>query len=140
MEDATPEEMAEVMGAWQAYTDELRDSGAFIAGEGLVGVLIALMLGYQKWQPEGAFGSFLSSIHFADHSLHRIGGLPGALLGILQAVQERNPRKYLCAADLEYIAAGTVVPLSQLFSVVTFSGLTINRTAVPSAVNSGFEA
>jgi hypothetical protein len=35
MEDATPEQTAEVMGAWQAFTDELRDSGAFIAGEGL---------------------------------------------------------------------------------------------------------
>ena len=35
MEDATPEQMQEVMAAWRAYTDELKGSGAFIAGEGL---------------------------------------------------------------------------------------------------------
>ncbi len=60
---------------------------------------------------------------FIDDLIARSQGRPGALLGILQAVQERNPRKYLCAADLEYIAAGTGVPLSQLFSVVTFYAL-----------------
>ena len=35
MDDATPEEMQEEMGRWQAFTDEIRASGAFIAGEGL---------------------------------------------------------------------------------------------------------
>ena len=34
-DDATPEEMQEEMGRWQAFTDEIRASGAFIAGEGL---------------------------------------------------------------------------------------------------------
>jgi NADH-quinone oxidoreductase subunit E len=60
---------------------------------------------------------------FIDDLVARSSGRPGALLGILEAVQERNPRKYLCAADLEYIAAATGVPLSQLFSVVTFYAL-----------------
>ncbi len=60
---------------------------------------------------------------FIDDLIARTAGRPGALLGILEAVQERNPRKYLCAADLEYIAAGTGVPLSQIFSVVTFYAL-----------------
>jgi NADH-quinone oxidoreductase subunit E len=60
---------------------------------------------------------------FIDDLIVRAGGRPGALLGILQAVQERNPRKYLCADDLRYIAAGAGVPLSQLFSVVTFYAL-----------------
>ncbi len=35
MEDATPEQMSEVMGRWDAYTEELVKEGAFIAGEGL---------------------------------------------------------------------------------------------------------
>jgi len=34
-EDRTPEEMAAGMRAWDDYTRELRESGAFIAGEGL---------------------------------------------------------------------------------------------------------
>jgi hypothetical protein len=35
MEDATPEQMREVLGRWNAYTEELVKEGAFIAGEGL---------------------------------------------------------------------------------------------------------
>jgi len=34
-EDRTPEEMASAMNAWDDYTSELRESGAFVAGEGL---------------------------------------------------------------------------------------------------------
>jgi hypothetical protein len=34
-EDRTPEEMAAGMKAWDDYTRELRESGEFIAGEGL---------------------------------------------------------------------------------------------------------
>lgn len=34
-EDRTPEEMAASMRAWDDYTRELRESGAFVAGEGL---------------------------------------------------------------------------------------------------------
>jgi NADH-quinone oxidoreductase subunit E len=60
---------------------------------------------------------------FIDDLIVRSAGRPGALLGILQAVQERNPRKYLCAGDLDYIASATGVPLSQIFSVVTFYAL-----------------
>jgi hypothetical protein len=33
--DVTPEEAGAVMAAWDAYTSELRDAGAFVAGEGL---------------------------------------------------------------------------------------------------------
>lgn len=57
-------------------------SSGLIAGEGLVGVLIALLLGFQKWRPDSAFGGFLSSIHFADHELERVGGWAGAALGV----------------------------------------------------------
>ena len=35
MADRTPEQMAEAMRAWDAYTNELRDAGAFLGGEGL---------------------------------------------------------------------------------------------------------
>jgi hypothetical protein len=35
MEDATPEQMAEVLGAWSAFTDETKAKGAFVAGEAL---------------------------------------------------------------------------------------------------------
>lgn len=34
-EDRTPEEQAASMKAWDDYTAELRDAGAFVAGEGL---------------------------------------------------------------------------------------------------------
>ena len=35
MDDATPEEMKAVMAAWDKFTQETVDSGAFVAGEGL---------------------------------------------------------------------------------------------------------
>jgi NADH:ubiquinone oxidoreductase subunit E len=60
---------------------------------------------------------------YIDELIARAGSKPGALLGILQAVQERNPRKYLCEDELRYIAAATGTPLSQIFSVTTFYAL-----------------
>jgi NADH-quinone oxidoreductase subunit E len=60
---------------------------------------------------------------FIDEVIARCNGRPGALLGILEAVQERNPRKYLCVEELRYIAAKTNVPLAQMLSVVTFYAL-----------------
>ncbi|MBZ5683234.1 MAG: NAD(P)H-dependent oxidoreductase subunit E [Acidobacteriia bacterium] len=50
-------------------------------------------------------------------------GRPGALLGILEAVQERNPHKYLSLETLRYIAMKTRTPLSRLYSVATFYAL-----------------
>lgn len=64
---------------------------------------------------------------FIDEVIARHRGRPGALLGILEAVQEHNPRKFLCADDLRYIAARTNLPVAQIFSVVTFYAL-FNRT------------
>ena len=58
-----------------------------------------------------------------DDLIARHRGRPGALLGILEAVQERNPRKYLCQDELRYIAAKTNLPLAQIFSVATFYAL-----------------
>lgn len=60
---------------------------------------------------------------FIDDVIARHRGRAGALLGILEAVQERNPRKFLCADDLRYIAAKTNLPVAQIFSVVTFYAL-----------------
>jgi NADH-quinone oxidoreductase subunit E len=60
---------------------------------------------------------------FIDQVIARRSGRPGALLGILEDVQEHNPRKYLCLDTLRYIAAKTGTPLSQIFSVVTFYAL-----------------
>ncbi len=60
---------------------------------------------------------------FIDETVARYRGRPGALLTILEAVQEENPRKYLCADDLRYIAAKTNLPVAQIFSVVTFYAL-----------------
>src|ERR1700756_3764496 len=50
-------------------------------------------------------------------------GRPGALLGILEAVQERNPHKYLPLDTLRYIAVKTETPLSRIYSVATFYAL-----------------
>jgi len=50
-------------------------------------------------------------------------GRPGALLGILERAQERNPRKFLSRETLEYIAARTDTSLARVYSVVTFYAL-----------------
>jgi NADH-quinone oxidoreductase subunit E len=68
-----------------------------------------------------------SDFAFIDEVIASHRGRPGALLGILEAVQEHNPRKFLCSDDLRYIAAKTNVPVAQIFSVVTFYAL-FNRT------------
>ncbi len=50
-------------------------------------------------------------------------GHPGALLGILEKVQDHTRHKYLPMETLEYIAMRTGVPQSQLYGVVTFYAL-----------------
>ncbi len=50
-------------------------------------------------------------------------GKPGALLGILETLQEHNKHKYLPMEVLEYVAARTGVPQSQVYSVATFYAL-----------------
>lgn len=60
---------------------------------------------------------------FIDEVIASHRGRAGALLGILEAVQEHNPRKFLCADDLSYIARKTNLPVAQIFSVVTFYAL-----------------
>ena len=48
---------------------------------------------------------------------------PGALLGILEAAQERNRYKYLPLETLRYIAAKMELPLARIYSVATFYAL-----------------
>jgi len=60
---------------------------------------------------------------FLDRVIARYHGQPGGLLSILERVQEHHPLKYLPMETLEYIAARTDIPLSQVYSVVTFYAL-----------------
>jgi NADH-quinone oxidoreductase subunit E len=60
---------------------------------------------------------------FIDQVLSRHSGRPGELLGILEAVQEHNPHKYLSSDTLRYIAARLDIPLSRIYSVATFYAL-----------------
>jgi len=60
---------------------------------------------------------------FIDQVIAKQSGRPGELLGILEAVQEHNPHKYLSADTLRYIAAKLDIPLSRLYSVATFYAL-----------------
>ena len=50
-------------------------------------------------------------------------GRPGALLGILEKLQDHNRHKYLSMDTLAYVAARTGVPQSQVYSVATFYAL-----------------
>ncbi len=60
---------------------------------------------------------------FVDRVIAEHSGKPGALLTILERVQDRVPYKYLAPEVLEYIAAKTDIPLAQIQSVVTFYAL-----------------
>ena len=60
---------------------------------------------------------------FIDSVLMKQAGRPGALLAILQQVQNHHPRKYLPLETLHYIATRTAVPLSRIYSVATFFAL-----------------
>jgi NADH-quinone oxidoreductase subunit E len=60
---------------------------------------------------------------FIDQTIAKHSGQPGELLGVLEAVQEHNPHKFLSPETLRYIAAKLDIPLSRLFSVATFYAL-----------------
>ena len=67
--------------------------------------------------PEDTFKAFIAQT-IAAHQ-----GKPGALLGVLEAVQEKNPHKYLPQETLRYIADRMEIPLSRIYSVATFYAL-----------------
>ena len=57
-------------------------SSGFIAGEGLAGVAIALVIAArQKW-PDAGWSTALGAMHFGDRSYAHVGGLAGSLLGV----------------------------------------------------------
>jgi NADH-quinone oxidoreductase subunit E len=60
---------------------------------------------------------------FIDQLIAIRTGRPGAMLGILEAVQDRNPRKYLPLDTLRYVAIKTGTPLSRVYGVATFYAL-----------------
>jgi NADH-quinone oxidoreductase subunit E len=60
---------------------------------------------------------------FVDRVIAEQIGRPGALLTILERIQEHTPLKYLAPEVLEYVAAKTDIPLAQIQSVVTFYAL-----------------
>lgn len=60
---------------------------------------------------------------FVDQVIARHTGRPGALLGILEQVQEHHPSKYLPMEILDYISARTDIPRAQIYGVVSFYAL-----------------
>ncbi|MEI7743523.1 MAG: NAD(P)H-dependent oxidoreductase subunit E [Chloroflexota bacterium] len=50
-------------------------------------------------------------------------GRPGALLGILERLQDHDRHKYLPIGTLEYVAFRTGIPQAQVYSVATFFAL-----------------
>src|SRR5574340_943368 len=58
-----------------------------------------------------------------DRIIAEQGGRPGALLGILEKLQEQHRHKYLPMETLDYVAARTGVPQAQVYSVATFFAL-----------------
>ena len=58
-----------------------------------------------------------------DQVVGKFAGRPGALLGILEAVQNQHPQKYLPLETLRYIAVKTRTPFARVYSVATFYAL-----------------
>jgi len=58
-----------------------------------------------------------------DQAIASASGRPGALLSVLEAVQNQHPRKYLPEDALRYIAAKLQIPLARIYSVATFYAL-----------------
>lgn len=60
---------------------------------------------------------------FIDKTIASNEGRPGALLGILEAIQEHHPHKYLSPDALRYVAMKLDIPLSRVYSFATFYAL-----------------
>jgi NADH-quinone oxidoreductase subunit E len=58
-----------------------------------------------------------------DQAIAEHENRPGALLGILEAVQSANAHKYLSMESLRYIAEETGVPAARIYSAATFYAL-----------------
>jgi len=55
-----------------------------------------------------------------DRIIARFRGQPGELLSILEEIQKASKHQYLPSPVLEYVAQKTGMPLSRIYSVVTF--------------------
>lgn len=60
---------------------------------------------------------------FIDQIIAKHRDRPGALLGILEAVQSANPHKFLSMDSLRYIAEQSGVPPARIYSAATFYAL-----------------
>jgi NADH-quinone oxidoreductase subunit E len=58
-----------------------------------------------------------------EQAVAQYRGRPGALLGILEAVQSANAHKYLSLPSLRYIADRADLPPARVFSAATFFSL-----------------
>ena len=58
-----------------------------------------------------------------DRIIGEQAGRPGALLGILERLQDHNRYKYLPMQTLEYVATRTGIPQAQVYAVATFFAL-----------------
>ena len=65
----------------------------------------------------------LDDQEFVDQAIAASEDRSGALLGILEKVQEHNAHKYLPLEILEYVAEKTGISLAQVFSVASFYAL-----------------
>jgi NADH-quinone oxidoreductase subunit E len=61
--------------------------------------------------------------NFIDKLIVSRRGRAGALLGVLEAVQDRNRNKYLPLETLTYIAGKMEIPLARIYAVATFYAL-----------------
>jgi NADH-quinone oxidoreductase subunit E len=73
-------------------------------------------------------GKALAAERIADQeAIDRViaahGNRPGALLGILERIQEQHRQKYLPLDALAYVAARTRIPEARVYAVATFYSL-----------------
>lgn len=64
-----------------------------------------------------------SSNEEIDRVIARHQGRPGALLSMLEELQQTHPDKYLPVETLDYLAERTDLPRAQIYSVATFYAL-----------------
>jgi NADH-quinone oxidoreductase subunit E len=65
-------------------------------------------------------GKAAPSARELDAIVDRFRSKPGGLLGMLEEIQERHPHKFLPRETLEYVSRRSGIPLSKIYSVVTF--------------------
>lgn len=73
--------------------------------------------------PSTAAQPALEDQEYIDRVIAEYAGKPGALLTILEKIQEHHPQRYLSAEALDYVAQKADIPLAQVYSVATFYAL-----------------